>query len=77
MSASKPQFVYLTMLVKAFSCETARNYRFCVDSDGDVTVWDSSSEIWTRCHSLGDADIETIREKAKDPAVIHASRMYE
>jgi len=49
---------------KAFAGRPVGEYRFRVDADGDVLVWDDIARHYTRCHSLSESAIRRIRRLA-------------
>lgn len=55
----------ITARAKAFRSEGVRAYRFLVEADGAVLVWDSVAGHYTRCHSLSDAATRRIRNLAE------------
>ena len=50
----------ITARAKAFSRESIREYKFAVDADGTVRVWDSVAGHYTTCHSLSASAIRRI-----------------
>lgn len=44
----------ITAKAKAFSTESARQYRFMVDADGTVRVWDDVAGYYTTCHIISE-----------------------
>lgn len=47
-----------------FGAEARQKYRFQVDPEGEVQVWDSTAGHYTRCHSLETKDLERIKRIA-------------
>ncbi len=54
----------VTTKAEAFSTESAREYRFAVEADGTVRVWDSVAGHYTTCHSLSASAVRRIRKLA-------------
>jgi len=50
---------------KAFDGETIRSYRFAVESNGTVRVWDEVAGHYTTCHSLAKSAIRRIQKLAR------------
>ena len=49
---------------KAFTHEGTRDYRFLIDPDGTVRVWDKYAQHYTACHVLSDSEQKRIRDLA-------------
>jgi hypothetical protein len=50
---------------KAFSTESARKYKFCVDDSGYVTVYDDIAGHYTVVHSMSAKTKRRIRKLAR------------
>jgi len=55
----------ITARAKAFSTESMSEYRFLVDNDGTVRVYDDIAGHFTRCHALSARQQQRIRKLAK------------
>jgi len=61
--------IEVVVKAKAFSSESARNYRFRVDlGDHEIRVWDRFAGYFTRCHCLSASARRRIMEWAKENA---------
>jgi len=58
--------IEITARAKAFTSEPVRQYKFRVELDGSVLVWDSVAGHYTQCHSLSESAKKRIVDKAKD-----------
>ena len=57
--------IEVVVKARAFSSESARNYRFCVDlSDNEIMVWDRVAGHFTKCHRLSVSAKRRIIERA-------------
>ena len=60
--------IEITARAKAFSTEAMQEYRFSVESDGTVRVYDDVAGHFTLCHSLSAGQQQRIRKLAKEAA---------
>jgi hypothetical protein len=61
--------IEVVVKAKAFSSESARNYRFCVDlSDNEIRVWDRVAGCFTNCNCLSASARRRILWWAKENA---------
>jgi len=56
----------ITARAKAFSSEGVREYKFMVEQDGTVRVWDSVAGHYTLVHALSDSAARRIRRLAAE-----------
>jgi hypothetical protein len=63
---TKTQETIVTARAKAFSTFPISTYRFLVDADGTVRVWDKIAGHYTTCHALSFSAQRRIRKLAAD-----------
>lgn len=61
----------ITAVAKPFSTFPRGAYKFLVEADGTVTVWDEIAEHYTHCHSMSARTMARIRHLASDADDAH------